>query len=87
VQTSLRGMVKKAQEQKKHRCGNLYEMLNEENLHDCWRYIKKDAAYGVDRVSAREYEENLEENIITLGSILTLCGTLSPLSCLKLPHG
>jgi len=63
MQTSLRGIAKKAQEQKKHRFGNLYEMLNEENLHDSWRYIKKDAAYGVDRVSAREYEENLEENI------------------------
>jgi len=63
VQTSLRGIAKKAQEQKKHRFGNLYEMLNEEFLLDCWRYIKKDAAYGVDRVSAREYEKNLEENI------------------------
>ena len=38
-------------------------MLNEENLLECWRYIRKDAACGVDRVSAREYEENLEENI------------------------
>ena len=63
VQTSLRGIANKAKEQKKHRFGNLYEMLNEEFLHDCWRYIKKDAAYGVDRVSAREYEENLDENI------------------------
>ena len=63
VRTSLRGIAKKAQEQKKHRFGNLYEMLNEESLHDCWRYIKKDVAYGVDRVSAREYEENLDENI------------------------
>ena len=63
VQTSLRGIAKKAQEQKKHRFGNLYEMLNEEFLHDSWRDIKKDAAYGVDRVSAREYEENLDENI------------------------
>jgi len=63
VQTSLRGIAKKAQEQKKHRFGNLYEMLNEENLLDSWRYIRKDAASGVDRVSAREYEENLEENI------------------------
>lgn len=63
MQTSLRGIAKKAQEQKKHRFGNLYEMLKEENLHDCWRYIKKDAASGVDQVSAREYEENLEENI------------------------
>lgn len=63
MQTSLRGIAKKAQEQKKHRFGNLYEMLNEEFLLDCWRYIRKDAAYGVDRVSAEEYEENLEENI------------------------
>jgi len=63
MQTSLRGIAKKAQEQRKHRFGNLYEMLNEENLLDCWRYIRKDAACGVDRVSAREYEENLEENI------------------------
>ncbi len=63
VQTSLRGIAKKAREQKEHRFGNLYEMLNEEFLLDCWRYIRKDAAYGVDQVSAREYEENLEENI------------------------
>jgi group II intron reverse transcriptase/maturase len=63
VQTSLRGIAKKAQEQKKHRFGNLYEMLNEENLLESWRYIRKNAACGVDRVSAREYEENLEENI------------------------
>jgi RNA-directed DNA polymerase len=63
VQTSLRGIAKKAQEQKKHRFGNLYELLNEEFLLDCWRYIRKDAAYGVDQISAEEYEENLEENI------------------------
>jgi RNA-directed DNA polymerase len=61
--TSLQGIAKKAKEQKEHRFGNLFEMLNEEYLRDCWRYIRKDAAYGVDRVSAREYEENLEENI------------------------
>jgi len=66
MQTSLRGIAKKAQEQEKHRFGNLYEMLNEENLLDCWQYIRKDAACGVDRVSAREYEENLEENIRNL---------------------
>jgi len=32
-------------------------------LFDSWRLIRKDAAYGVDRVSAAEYEANLEENI------------------------
>jgi group II intron reverse transcriptase/maturase len=63
VQTSLQGIAKKARSNKKHRFGNLFEMLNEEMLHDCWRYIRKDAAYGVDRVSAEEYEQNLVENI------------------------
>ncbi|MHC4435521.1 MAG: hypothetical protein ACYTBS_27140 [Planctomycetota bacterium] len=57
MQTSLRGIAKKAQEQKKHRFQDLYRLLNEEFLLDCWRYIRKDAAYG------EEYEENLEENI------------------------
>ena len=61
--TSLQGIAKKASQLGKRRFGNLYEMLNEEFLLECWRDINKDAAYGVDEMSAREYEENLEENI------------------------
>jgi group II intron reverse transcriptase/maturase len=38
-------------------------MINEVMLEDSWRYIRKDAAYGVDRVSAEDYEQNLDENI------------------------
>ena len=38
-------------------------MLNEEMLKDSWRYIRKNAACGVDRVSAAEYEQNLDGNI------------------------
>jgi RNA-directed DNA polymerase len=63
VQTSLQGIAQKAAEQRKYRFRNLAVMLDEEMLLDSWRYIRKDAAYGVDRVSAREYEQNLEENI------------------------
>ena len=61
--TSLQGIAKRAREQKKHRFQDLYRMLNEEFLLDCWRHIRKNAAYGVDKVSAEEYEQNLEENI------------------------
>lgn len=61
--TSLQGIAKKAKEQKKHRFQDLYRMLNEEFLLDCWRYIRKDAAYGVDKMSAEEYERDLEKNI------------------------
>jgi len=62
MQTFLQGIAKKAHEQPQHRFGNLYELLNETFLKECWRDIRKDAAYGVDRVSAEEYEQHLDEN-------------------------
>ena len=63
MSTFLQGIAKKAQEQPKHRFGNLYELLNEAFLKECWRDIRKDAAYGVDRVSAQDYERDLDGNI------------------------
>jgi RNA-directed DNA polymerase len=63
VQTSLLGIAKKAKSDKRYRFRNLYRELNEELLLDSWRLLRKDAALGVDRVSAAEYEVNLEENI------------------------
>src|SRR5438132_14037379 len=63
VQTSLLGIAKKARADKRYRFRNLYRELDEEMLRDSWRLIRKDAALGVDRVSAAEYEANLEENI------------------------
>lgn len=66
MQTSLQGIADKAKRQPKNRFLNLYTMLNEENLLDSGRYLKKDAASGIDRVSAREYETHLVENIRSL---------------------
>lgn len=63
VQTSLLGIAKKARIDKRYRFRNLYRELNEELLLDSWRLLRKDAALGVDGVSAAEYEANLEENI------------------------
>jgi RNA-directed DNA polymerase len=63
VQTSLLGIAKKAKSDKRYRFRNLYRELNEELLLDSWRLLRKDAALGVDLVSAAEYEANLEENI------------------------
>jgi RNA-directed DNA polymerase len=63
VQTSLLGIAKKARSEKRYRFRNLYRELNEELLRDSWRLLRKDAALGVDQVSAAEYEANLEENI------------------------
>lgn len=66
MQTSLQGIAEKAKRQPENRFLNLYTMLNEANLFDSWRYLKKDAASGIDRISAREYEKNLHKNIRSL---------------------
>src|SRR6185503_14920554 len=63
VQTSLLEIANKAKSDKRYRFRNLYRELNEELLLDSWRLLRKDAALGVDRVSAAEYEADLAENI------------------------
>jgi len=63
VLTSLQAIAKKARERPEYRFRDLFRLLNEDLLRDSWRYIRKDAAYGVDGVSAAEYEQNLEANI------------------------
>ena len=63
VKTSLQAIALKAEMQPGYRFQNLFGMLNEEMLKDSWQYIRKDAAFGIDRVSADEYEQNLDENI------------------------
>jgi RNA-directed DNA polymerase len=68
--TSLQGIAKEAQSQKQYRFRNLYGMLSEELLTESWREIKKHAAYGVDQISAQDYEQHLEENIRDLGERL-----------------
>ena len=66
MQTSLRAIAKKAQEKKDLRFFNLYRLIDEDLLLDCWRDIRKNAAYGVDGIDAREYAEDLIGNISNL---------------------
>jgi group II intron reverse transcriptase/maturase len=66
MQTSLRGIASKAKRLPGYRFLNLYTMLNEFNLLDSWRYVKKNAAYGVDKVSARDFERDLHSNVSEL---------------------
>lgn len=66
MQTSLRGISNKAAQDKKHQFGNLYGLLNVEYLKWCFWQLKRDASAGVDKMSFRDYQENLEENLHTL---------------------
>ena len=63
VQTSLQGIAEKARRDRKYRFCDVYRLINEEMLLVAWNEINKNAASGVDRVTAREYGENLIENI------------------------
>jgi RNA-directed DNA polymerase len=63
VLTSLQAIAKKASERPEYRFRDLFRLLNEDMLKDSWRYIRKNAAYGADKVSAAEYGQNLEANI------------------------
>ena len=68
--TSLRGISHRAKESKDHRCQNLNRCLNADFLRECWQDLNKDAASGVDGVTAAHYQENLESNILDLAKRL-----------------
>ena len=62
-QTSLRGIAKKATENKTHRFGNLYKLLTVEALREAFHDLKKKASAGVDNITVKEYTEELESNL------------------------
>lgn len=68
--TFLRGIANKARADKRHRFRDLYRCLNAEFLLACWADLNKDAASGVDGVTAAAYAENLEANIGALAERL-----------------
>jgi len=63
VQTSLEGISKKAKREKKYRFRDLYRQINYGALKLAWKKLNKKAAAGVDKITAREFEKNLEENL------------------------
>ena len=60
--TSLWGIANKAAQDQTYRFQNLISLLTIEFLLYCWRFLNKKAAVGVDRIPAREYEQNLEDH-------------------------
>ena len=60
--TSLRGIANRAKACKHHRFRDLYRLLDGELLRSCWKDLNKDSASGVDDVTAKQYQENLEAN-------------------------
>ena len=68
--TSLRGIANKARVDKHHRFRDRYRCLDAERLLACWHDLNKDAASGVDQVTAEAYAVNLHANIEALAQRL-----------------
>jgi retron-type reverse transcriptase len=68
--TSLQGIANKARVDKHHRFRDLYRCLDAELWLDCWHDLNKDAASGVDQMTAEAYEVNLQANIAALAQRL-----------------
>ena len=66
MQTSLRGIARKAKQNKEYRFGNLYGLLNKNALYTAWKEINKKATVGADKVTAKDFESNLEQNLSQL---------------------
>jgi RNA-directed DNA polymerase len=66
MRTSLRGIANRAKKDRKARFGNLYGLLNEKNLRECFYKLKRGAAPGVDGVDFEQYEVNLTPNLANL---------------------
>ena len=66
LQTSLNGIERKARYSKDHKFENLYKLLNKWNLGQSWQYINKRAAKGIDKVSAKEFQANLTQEVTML---------------------
>jgi group II intron reverse transcriptase/maturase len=63
MKTSLQAIANRAKKSKKYRFGNLYTMLNQMNLEDSWKYMNRQAASGVDKQTAKIYEQYLHANV------------------------
>ncbi|MFA6808947.1 MAG: reverse transcriptase domain-containing protein [Eubacteriales bacterium] len=63
MQTSLRGIATKAKQHKKYKFGNLYGLIDRQALYQAWADINKKAAAGVDKVTAKEFAQNLDQNL------------------------
>jgi len=66
MQTSLRGIAKRAKEDPKHRFGNLYSLLNERNLLESFPEMNRKASPGVDGIDWIAFEADLAENVCQL---------------------
>ena len=63
MQVKLKQIATKAQQDKKLKFSALIHHINEENLAQCYRELKRNKACGIDNMTVEMYGTNLEENL------------------------
>ena len=63
ISTRLQGIAEQAVRYPDMVFNNLYHKIDVDLLREAYRQTRKDAAPGIDKVTAQEYAENLEENL------------------------
>ncbi len=66
MHTSRQGIAQKAAQDKTYRFRTLFGLLTAPLVMWCWQFLNTRSAPGVDRTSAREYEQQLGANILHL---------------------
>lgn len=63
MQASLRGIARKAKQNGNYKFGNLQGLLNKEALYQAWKDINKKSAVGIDKETAKDFGNNLDEKL------------------------
>src|SRR5262245_37081312 len=63
VGTKLLRIAAKARQERKLKFVNLYHLMNEELLRQCFRGLSANKAAGIDEVTKEQYAANLEANL------------------------
>ena len=66
MQTKLNFITEIAGTDRKCKFNNLVQLLNVENLKECFQELKKGKATGIDGVTLQEYEQELDSNLANL---------------------
>jgi len=66
MQGKLNQIAVRAKQDKRVKFTSLVHLINEENLAECYKELKRNKACGIDRVTVEAYGENLEEKLKTL---------------------
>jgi RNA-directed DNA polymerase len=66
VTTSLQRIANRARQSPDESFNNLLHVLTKEFLADCFHALRKDAAVGVDKVTAHEYANGLDDRLLDL---------------------